>query len=236
MRHGILRETAWCWPRFLRMEVNSESPSCRQRNNQGTVIIAMPVHVKRAQLISRKKCSPGARGTGRAATPRSVPGLMRQEQGVLSTPCSVPGMICQDPSCSNGPHIFITSLLLIFQDLDAAWCEPGFVWKEDRSEPATNQPRTIFYASRFCVQNLPVDIEADAFLLRDVCGLSWRDGKDVGPLHSWPGLGPAVQPLSGARAPVCASGLGLVALPQDVPGFMMSRLPWHGGLRNEGER
>ena len=80
-------------------------------------------------------------------------------------------------------------------------------------------------------KNLPVDIEADAFLLQDICGLSWRDGKDVQPLHSWPGLGPAVQPLSGTRAPLCHSGLGLVALPQDVPGFMMSRLPWHGDLR-----
>ena len=80
-------------------------------------------------------------------------------------------------------------------------------------------------------KNLPVDIEADAFLLQDVCGLSWRDGKDVGPLHSWLGLGPAVQPVSGTRAPLCPSGLGLVALTQDVPGFMMSRLPCHGDLR-----
>lgn len=81
-------------------------------------------------------------------------------------------------------------------------------------------------------KNSPVDIEGDAFLFQDICGLSWRDGKDVEPLHSWPGLGPAVQPLSGTRAPFCHSSLELVALPRDVPGFMMSRLSWHGGLRS----
>ena len=94
--------------------------------------------------------------------------------------------------------------------------------RDPSRQPTSPEPSFILPDS--VSNNLPVDIEGDAFLLEDICGLSWRDRKDVEPLHSWPGLGPAVQPLSGTRAPLCHSSLRLVALPQDVPGFMMSRL------------
>ena len=92
-----------------------------------------------------------------------------------------------------------------------------------RTDPSwqPTSPGPSFMLPDSVSKNSPVDIEGDAFLPQDICGLSWRDGKDVEPLHSWPGLGPAVQPLSGTRAPLCHSGLGLVALPQDVPGFMI---------------
>lgn len=48
------------WPQFLRIEVNSESCSCWQENNQGAIITVTPVNKKHACLLSggrgRSKC------------------------------------------------------------------------------------------------------------------------------------------------------------------------------------